>query len=76
MKTFLKSSDTYVSGWIAEHYLEISRCFLPIFSHVLDMIDTGDDIINLYYDLMIQILMCMIYRLMSPHQVSEDIIMN
>ena len=76
MDTFSKSSDTYVSGWIAEHYLAISRCFVPVFSHVLDMIDTGDDIINLYYDLMIQSLMCMIYRLMSPHQVSEDIIMN
>ena len=76
MDTFSKSSDMYVSDWIAEHYLAISRCFVPIFSHVLDMIDTGDDIINLYYDLMIQILMCMIVCLMSPHWVSEDIIIN
>ena len=60
MDTFSKSSDTYVSGWIAEHYLAISRCFVPVFSHVLDIIDTGDDIINLCYDLMIQSLMCMI----------------
>ena len=66
METFTKTSDASVSGWIAEHYVAISRCFVHIMSHVSDIIKPRYEIIMHYYELMIQSVMCLIYHIMSP----------
>ena len=66
METFTKTSDSSVSGWIAEHYVALSRCFVHIMSHLSDIIKPQDETIMHYYDLMIQSIMCLIYHIMSP----------
>ena len=66
METFARNSDASVSGWIAEHYVALSRCFVHIMSHVYDIIKPQDEIVMHYYELMIQIVMCLIYHKMSP----------
>ena len=38
METFTKNSDASVSGWISEHYVALSRCFVHIMSHVSNII--------------------------------------
>ena len=64
MVTFTSNSDTFVSGWIAEHYVAISRCFVHLLSHVNDLVST-DDIVNNYFELMIQSLICNVYNIMT-----------
>ena len=74
MDTFTSNSDTYVSGWIAEHYVAISRCFVHIMSNVSDLIST-DKVVSNYFDLMIQSLMCLVYNIMTPYT-SDPIAVN
>ena len=76
METFTTNSDVSVSGWIAEHYVAISRCFVPIMSHVSDIIKPQDEIVMHYYELMIQIVMCLIYYIMSPSNFDTTTIDN
>ena len=76
METFTKSSDASVLGWIAEHYVAISQCFVHIMSHMYDIIKPQDEIIMQYYDLMIQSVMCLIYHIMSPSNCGTTTIDN
>ena len=66
MEKFTRNIYDSVSGWIAENYVELSRCFVHIMSHVSTIIKPQDEIIMNYYDLMIQSVMCLIYHVMSP----------
>ena len=68
IETFPKSADTCVAGWIAEHHLGLSRCYVHIFYHVRDILEYDAYGID-HYDMMIQSLMCMVYRLMSPYTI-------
>ena len=71
MYTFTMNSETFVSGWIAEHYVAISRCFVHIMSNVTDLIST-DNVVSNYFELMIQSLMCLVYNIMTPY--TQDIV--
>ena len=53
-----------------------SRCFVHIFSHVHDLIALTNPIVANYYELMIQSLMCLIYRIMAPEAYSSNEIGN
>ena len=66
METFTMNSESFVAGWIAEHYVAISRCFVHIMSHVMDLIST-DNVVSNYFELMIQSLMCLVYNIMTPY---------
>ena len=76
METFAKNNDASVSGWIAEHYVALSRCFVHIMSRVSDVIKPQDEIIIHYYELMIQSVMCVIYHIMSPSNCDTTTIDN
>ena len=76
MDTFTTNPETFVAGWIAEHFVAISHCFVHIFSHVHDLIALTNPIVTNYYELMIQSLMCLIYRIMAPEAYSSNEIGN
>ena len=76
MDTFTKSAESFVAGWIAEHYVAISRCFVHILSHVQDLIASTNPTVMMYYELMIQSIMCLIYRIMAPDAHSSNEISN
>ena len=52
------------AGWITENHLGLSRCYVHIFYHVRDILESDAYGIG-HYNMMIQSLMCMVYRLMS-----------
>ena len=51
IETFSKSADLCVAGWIAEHYLGLSRCYVHIFYHVRDILESDAYVID-HYDIL------------------------
>lgn len=66
IETFSINTNATVAGWIAENYVAISRCFVHIMSNVTEIVNVQDDITMVYFKLMIQSTMCLVYHLMSP----------
>ena len=50
IEIFSKSADSCVAGWIVEHHLGLSRCYVHIFYHVCDILESdayGNDHYNM-----------------------------
>ena len=76
IEKFSVNNNAAVSGWIAEHYVAISRCFVHIMSNISDIINVEDDITMVYFNLMIQSTMCFVYHIMSPFEIDTITIEN
>ena len=76
IETFSTSKTTHVAGWIAEHYVALSRCFVHIMSYVTEIVHVPDRITMVYFKLMIQSMMCFVYHIMSPFEINMTTIDN
>ena len=76
IENFSPNANATVAGWIAEHYVALSRCFVHIMSNVTDIINVQDNITMVYFQLMMQSTMCLVYHIMTPIKIHIRTIEN
>ena len=66
MEVFSSNKDASFAGWIAEHYVVLSWCFVHIMSYVTEIIVVPNKITMIYFKILLKIMMYILYHIMSP----------
>ena len=76
MEVFLSNKYAIVAGWITKHYDALSQCFVHIMQYVTEFIVVPDKITIIYFKLIQQRIICLLYHIMLPFKKKASTIDN